>query len=527
MKEKIIHIFNEYILKSNRYLILFFILSLYMFLRYKNLPFFNDELIVNSKGFFSIPDLLYYSAFSSYHPPLTFFIHKFINNFEIFHERYYRFAALAIYFFSISFSWSINRDTKFRLGLLLLTLTNYYYYFSLIVTNYFLGISTLILFLAHFLKQRSENTNYIQHHIIALAVLSFFSSYTAGIACLLILFVDGLIYYRKRTLDILFFQIVCFLSTYAINFFPSYDNEAVMAVSYVIILLNLIFYRPIQLLKDTWILQIVFTWMTYRFLNYMNVQEVHNLAYKPNPYDEIKLLEFLPLYLSIALLLVFFIYRKIKIKENFSKSFITISLTALILTLPFVVLAIGGKQIYARYFLYSIPLIYLSTAYLLHDLKIHTLKIIAVGLVFTLSIFTKRYDVTYLGIQKTRSIYDKITSHGKYGKFVLYFSDSYSWHKFYLKDYRIEDNFKLFMFMKTCNEETFDKTLKMAGENAFFVNYYRDCPQMKQYILNNCEKYDSKCFDLGAEDGDVILKIFEPWSQEAKIQELEAKYPIK
>ena len=527
MRDKFVDFLKIQILDRNIFLFLFLLFMSIIFFKFKSLAFFNDELIVNSKGFFTFQGVFDYSSYSSYHPPLIFYFHKLINELGSFQERYYRFVAIFIYCSSFILAWLINSSRHFRLTLVFISITSYFYYFSVIVTNYVLGYSSLIVFLALYLKQRDKNTNFINQSTILIAVISFLSNYVAGYTCFAILLIDGLFFNKKRTINLALFELVFLLSTFLINFVPSYINTQVLTISFAIIILNIILYRPKQLLIDVWVIHIAFTWIAYRFLNYMNVKDLHELAYKPNHLEYISSVEFLPYILAIFLTIIILVSKFNQIKNVHNKRERIFAISFLISIAPLISLVIGGKQIYARYFIFSIPLLYLLISNTTLKLKLKNYLLISLLSVISVSLYIRHYDVSYLGIHNSRSIYEKVTSHGKYGKFILFFSDKYSWHKFYLEDYKIEKNFKFFTFLLSCNKETFKKAIKMAGENSFFVNYYNDCPELKEYLLNNCEKYDSQCFDLGAEDGDVILKMFEPGSQKDKIQELESTYGVE
>lgn len=274
----------------------------------------------------------------------------------------------------------------------------------------------------------------------------------------------------------------------------------------------------------------IFFRINFRALKYFYVIDIHDVAYKANPLEGFAIKEFLPYIISLLVFLFIVIKNSKKIKETFkidtrTKLQLSLIITIIISILPFLLMMINGRQIYARYLIFSLPLIYLVIAsYKLNLNNKLSTKIIIFILLISPNLFSKPKYVIYLDLQNSRSINDKVTSHGKYGNFILFFSDLYDWHTFYLRDYKIENNFKLFTFLKSCDEDTMDRALKMAGQNAFFVNYYKDCPELKDYILNNCEKYNSKCYDLGAQDGDVILKIFEPETQNENIQQLEQKY---
>jgi hypothetical protein len=560
------------------FLILLGVSTLVRYLIFKDTPFFNDELIVNSKGFYTNLDILNYSLHSSYHPPLYYFVQKFLNFLGIYHENIYRFTNLSIYTLVILISWFKLKDYFFKGFHFLILITSYFFYFSLINTNYVLGLSFLILFLTFYLKQRLENEDVISYEIQVFAALCFFSNYTAGLICLLLLLIDGFLFNKQNTLKIITFQAFASLLVTITNLYPKYEEFnflilsffllsilfalikgyfdknfhpreviyflfvcllcglfinylPIMLAAYLSLFLCIIYFKAYEYLSINRIMLPVFFWLNFRILKFIYVIDIHDAVIKKNPLSSFSLGEFSP-YLVALFFFFLFMFLYIKNSDLFKKNIkqhkinIALFITIILSLLPFLIMLINGRQVYARYLIFSLPLIYLFISfYLFKNINLIKIRALVFGIILLPNLLAKPKEVSYLGLQNSRSIYEKITSHGSYGNFILFFSDLYDWHTFYFRDYKIEKNFKLFTFLKSCDESTMDKALKMAGQNAFFVNYYRDCPQLKEYILNNCEKYNSKCFDLGAEDGHVILKIFEPETQIDNIRQLEEKYP--
>lgn len=496
----------------------------------KGVPFFNDELIVNSKGFFPFKHIFFYTIHDSYHPPLYYLVQYYLNLLGRYHEIYYRAVNLLFFnFFVVLLWWRSFKFTFLKYVPYLLLISSYFTAFSILNTNYVFATMWLVYFVLEYYRERQLGTEVLSWQTTFLAMFCFFSNYQAGMIALVILVMDGLFYNRKYTLTFISFQLLILSKIFIINYFPTFTNNQVIFAAYSMVALELMFYKRMDIVKMMWPLQILCFWSSLRLLNFLNFVEIIDKKHKINKFIGIEPIEYIPHIGTIIILLlsIVFVHFILKKKYIFKIQDKIIALAGGFAILLVTYLALRGRQIYGRYFLFSLPIIFIFTSYYLSIAKNKVFTSIIFSIFIFFNVISPLGKISYFNTQNSRSVYDKITSHGKYGRFILHIVDAIHWHRFYIEDYKIKKNFRYFTFDTECTDELLHKIMTMAGENAFIATYKDDCPNLKQRILSKCEEYDSKCFDLGAEDGHVILKIFEPDSQEAQINELEAIYGNK
>ena len=606
-------------INSTSLLVLIGLITLFKVFYAWNVDFYSDELMVTSKGYWDWLSIIKYSLYNSYHPPLTYLIPKLLNHLNLLTLNKLRLINIIISTIPIIyFLINIKRNSLYKYLLLLTVFNAYVFSFSLLVTNYTLAYSLLLIFLTQYFQNKSLTS------ILWLAGLIFFTNYLAGLVCLLLIFLrcfkydsyKELFYYIYLNipffLGILFFYImqyykapfetysqiflgfsaIIFLQnkvdikgiiklailfllivktnelTYRFNiseqfnyvmltsqllmiwfisirsewirvphlltiailqFITFYFNE--LGIDFYVILSGVFFYAMLFIFKRSYFnlkylpLQIIIFWLTQKTLYNINVYEKLSHFYRHVPDHIVPFAKTSP-YIILITLCLFSIYllkeKSLKVlKEN--QALMNIVFTFFINVCLFLCLHLYGRTIYMRYLIFVTPLLIFIGAFYINKNKNPKHKTMLLSFYIIANLFFPPESLSYLKLNQTKDLFNKITKNGEYAGSIILFTANYSWHKYNFNHFRILDNFKLDTF-KYCDPNSIKKALEMSGRNTFIAAYDFECPDFKQDVMKQCENYDSKCYDLGAKDATVILKVFEPETQESIINELDYKY---
>ena len=547
-------------------IILVCIITLFKVIYAWNTELFIDELMVLSRGYWDLESIFGYSLYHSFHPPLTYLVTKILVSLDIITINKMRFFSILFSTLPLLYFLINSKRALLDKYLFFYILFNAYIFsFSLIITNYILAFSLLLIFLSKYVRNHSVKP------LLWLSCLIFFVNYLAGFICLVLIALKS--FHDKEYKDLHHFAIfnIAYLYFIGIQFtleqhftpyFPihqftlffvyflfskqkfsfkeftrvilaftilvlfqlnSHSSENYVLISGLLLYLLMwvfehkelaIKYLPIQLIIF-WVSQkIIFNFTRYNKITdfYLGAPE-HSVPFeKVSPYL---------ILVSLILILGFILRDKLSqiFKEN--KSFLSIVLTIVVFTAVMIFFKVTGRTIYMRYNFFLIALLIFVLSLLTSYIKEQKIlnSILPVYLLANLAFSPS--ELTYFNTHKSSDLFEKVTKATNYSNEIYLFTSNYSWHEYFFRDYRINKNFNLFT-LPNCSEENINKVMKMAGRNAYITSYEFECPNLKTDIMQKCSKYNSKCYDLGAQDATVILKIFEPDSQPNKIKHLDS-----
>jgi len=508
------------------YILLTFSLMLRVFTAI-DIPFYHDELVVNAKGFYPFKNIYLYSLKHAYHPPLFYYIQYFINSAGHLSEFFYRMVSLSFFLFISLYSYLYSkRDGRLKYLPYLLLISSYLYCYSILNTNYILSTMFMIVFITQLLREdlRDNKKKFPSLLIQGLCFLTFFSNYLAGLLALLILCVHGLQRNKKSTLNFMFLQFLIIVLVSLIYKMTNVQTLTCIILSYLITFLISFSFKKHFLFKRYIPIHLIFIWALLKALSL--------LEQTPSTFKEQTMshgwMQFIPYIATLLLPLFLLLISKKKPSSLFkgdNQSLKSIFLGTSFYIFIFLIFTLIEYSVHMRYLIFSLVPIFTLTSVLYQNEKT---KIIIISLTFftIINYIPRLNQISYLGLQDSRSMYEKIVENTQHSSHLIIESNRLEWHEYYLKEFKIRDHFNFQHYDHSCRDkEDINKLLGLTKRNTIIASYGRECTQLSKIILEACHRFNSKCYDLKAKDSLVILKIFEPNAQKERVRELNALYP--
>lgn len=268
-------------------------------------------------------------------------------------------------------------------------------------------------------------------------------------------------------------------------------------------------------------IQMIIFWISHKIILQMNVFSKVEGFFTSAPSHSIPLEKYFPYLVLITFIIISLVILRKKLKRIFreNENYFSLIIVFFLFVSTILFFHFTGRTIYMRYNFFTSGLLIFFLAFLFSKMSDSKILPILLGSYLVTNLVFTPSQLSYFNTFQSSDMYKKVTSNGKFADTVFFFTDNSTWHEYYLRDFKLRKNFKVYT-LPVCHIDTIKFAMKIAGRNSFLMAYDFECPDLAKLVNEMCSEYDSECFNLKAQNATVMLKMFEPWSQEQNINQL-------